>query len=129
MIIFFTYPAAAYIRNPQAGGFMVLGSSGPGTGPVYVLYTWVNFINILCAHFLYKILAPKITKPNVIREKLLNLLSYEKRARKMLMKLTPDRWRDYYEELTRHQSKLFIVTSHYVLLYFVLTQHWLELKK
>jgi len=35
----------------------------------------VNFINALRARFLYKILAPKITKPNITREKLLNLLS------------------------------------------------------
>jgi hypothetical protein len=34
-------------------------------------------------------LAPKITKPNVIREKLLNLLPEKKCAHKMLMKLTP----------------------------------------
>jgi len=39
--------------------------------------------------FSYTILAPKISKPNIIREKLLNLLSYEKRLHKMLMKLTP----------------------------------------
>jgi len=32
----------------------------------------------------------KIAKPNIIREKLLNLLLYEKRARKILMKLTTD---------------------------------------
>jgi len=38
--------------------------------------------------FFIQILAPKITKPNVTREKLLNLLSYEKWVRKMLMKLT-----------------------------------------
>jgi hypothetical protein len=31
----------------------------------------------------------KFSKPNVIREKLLNLLSYKKRTLKMLMKLTP----------------------------------------
>jgi len=37
---------------------------------------------------LYEILAPKITKPNITREKLLNLLLYKKHARKMLMKLT-----------------------------------------
>jgi len=49
----------------------------------------VNFINVLCAHFLYKILAPEIIKPNVTREKLLKLLSYKKHAHKMLMKLTP----------------------------------------
>ncbi len=47
----------------------------------------VNFINVLHAHFLFEILAPKITKPNVIREKLLNLLLHKKCARKMLMKL------------------------------------------
>jgi len=44
----------------------------------------VDFINILCMRFLYKILAPKITKlcfVFVTREKLLNLLLYEKHAR------------------------------------------------
>jgi len=50
----------------------------------------LNFINVLRTHFLYNILAPKITKPNITREKLLNLLTYEKCACKMLMKLTPD---------------------------------------
>ncbi len=49
----------------------------------------VNFINVLLACFLYKILAPKITKPNITREKLPKRLKYEKGARKMLMKLTP----------------------------------------
>jgi len=49
----------------------------------------VNFINVLRTHFLCEIFAPKITKQNIFREKLLNLLSYEKRARKTLMKLTP----------------------------------------
>jgi len=39
--------------------------------------------------FLYEILAPKITKPNVIREKLLNSLSYKKLELKILMNLTP----------------------------------------
>jgi hypothetical protein len=48
----------------------------------------VNFINILFPRFLYKILAPKITKPNVTREKLPKRLAYEKCACKMLMKLT-----------------------------------------
>jgi hypothetical protein len=48
----------------------------------------VNFINVLRRHFLCKILAPKITKPNVIRKKLLYLLLYKKCACKMLMKLT-----------------------------------------
>jgi len=47
-----------------------------------------QFHQCLRERFLYKILVPKITKPNVIREKLLNYLSYKKRARKMLMKLT-----------------------------------------
>ncbi len=37
------------------------------------LATGVNFINILCKCFLYEILAPKITKPNLTREKQLNL--------------------------------------------------------
>jgi len=32
--------------------------------------------------------APKITKLNIIKEKLLNLLSYKKQASKILMKLT-----------------------------------------
>jgi len=38
---------------------------------------------------MYKILVPKFTKPNLIREKLLNSLSYEKGLQKLLMKLTP----------------------------------------
>ena len=37
----------------------------------------VNFINILCATFLSIFWCQKISKPNVIREKLLNLLSYK----------------------------------------------------
>jgi hypothetical protein len=37
-----------------------------------------NFINVLRAHFSYKILAPKITKPNVTREKLPERLTYKK---------------------------------------------------
>ncbi len=50
--------------------------------------------NFLCTCFLYKILAPKITKQNITREKLLNLLSYKKCTCKILMKLTPglSRW-------------------------------------
>jgi len=40
----------------------------------------VNFINISHTHFSYKILEPKITKPNVTRETLLNLLLYKKLA-------------------------------------------------
>jgi len=49
----------------------------------------VNFINILCAHFALIFRCQKITKPNVAREKLLNLLSYKKMgAGKMLIKLT-----------------------------------------
>jgi len=46
----------------------------------------VNFINVLGACFSYKILAPKITKPNVTREKLPKRLTYKKGARKTLMK-------------------------------------------
>jgi hypothetical protein len=49
----------------------------------------VNFINILRAHFLYKILEPKITKPNATREKLPKRLTYKKGKHKMLMNLTP----------------------------------------
>jgi len=48
----------------------------------------VNFINILHAPFALIFLHQNITKPNVTREKLLNLVSYKKRPRKMLMKLT-----------------------------------------
>jgi hypothetical protein len=50
----------------------------------------VNFINVLSPRYSYKISVSKITKPNVLTKKnLLNLLSYEKRAHKILMKLTP----------------------------------------
>jgi len=51
----------------------------------------VNFINVLQARFLYKILAPKITKLCFgfeTRKKLPKRLSYQKRALKTLMKLT-----------------------------------------
>jgi len=41
--------------------------------------------------FLYKILAPKITKPNVTREKLPKRLTYKKGVHKTLMKLTTGR--------------------------------------
>jgi hypothetical protein len=51
----------------------------------------VNLINILHARFLYKILAPKITKPNVNREKLPKRLPYKKGTHKTLMKLTTGR--------------------------------------
>jgi len=47
-------------------------------------------MNIFCAPFSPTFLGQKIAKPNVIREKLLNLLLYKNRAYKMLMKLTPD---------------------------------------
>jgi len=50
----------------------------------------VNFINILHATFLPIFWRQKIAKPNVIREKLLNSLSYKKLVSKMLMKLTPE---------------------------------------
>jgi len=49
----------------------------------------VNFITVLCDRFSYKILAPKITKLKVTREKLREVLLYEKFAQKTLMKLTP----------------------------------------
>jgi len=39
-------------------------------------------------NFFANILALKIARPNIFREKLLNSLLYEKRACKMLMKLT-----------------------------------------
>ncbi len=44
----------------------------------------VNFNNILLVSFSYKILAQKVTELNITREKLLNLLSYEKCGCKML---------------------------------------------
>jgi len=53
------------------------------------LFTGVNFINILLVHFAPIFRHKKITKPNIGREKLVNLLSNEERACKMLMKLTP----------------------------------------
>ncbi len=53
------------------------------------LSPWVNFINILLGTFLPIFWHQKISKPNVIRETLLNSLSYKKRSQKMLMKLTP----------------------------------------
>jgi len=53
------------------------------------VYPGGNFINILHAIFLPIFWRQKIEKPNVIREKLLNSLSYEKRSHKILMKLTP----------------------------------------
>jgi hypothetical protein len=52
----------------------------------------VNFINVLCTHFSYKILAPKITNlREALSYKILapNMLLYEKRMHKILMKLTP----------------------------------------
>jgi len=47
----------------------------------------VNFINILRVAFFADILAQKITKLKVTREKLLNSLLYKKCACKKLMKL------------------------------------------
>ncbi len=46
-----------------------------------VARTAVNFITILCAHFLYKMLAPKITKLKFNYRKLHDLLLYKKGAR------------------------------------------------
>jgi len=54
-----------------------------------IMHPCVNFIHILCVPSAPIFLRQKITKPNVTREKLLNLLSYKKSERKMLMKLTP----------------------------------------
>jgi len=48
----------------------------------------VNFINILCPHFAPIFWNQKITRLNVTRKKLLNLLLYTKFALKILMKLT-----------------------------------------
>jgi len=49
----------------------------------------VNFINILCTDFSYEILVPKVTKLAFGFEILAPNILYEKRAHKMLMKLTP----------------------------------------
>jgi len=51
----------------------------------------VNFINVLCARFSYKILAPKITKLCFGFEVLPPKSLYKKRTSKTLMKLTPGR--------------------------------------
>ncbi len=51
--------------------------------------TGVNFINVLHAHFLYKILEPKFTKLCFGFEVLVPKILYEKHARITLMKLTP----------------------------------------
>ncbi len=40
----------------------------------------VNFIKILCVHFASIFWWQRKTEPNISREKLLNLLSFEKRA-------------------------------------------------
>jgi len=53
------------------------------------VFTALNFTNFLHATFLSIFWGQKNLKPNVIREKFGNLLSHEKRACKMLMKLTP----------------------------------------
>jgi len=49
----------------------------------------VNFINILRANFLYERLFGSFFFLHATREKLLKRHSYEKFARKILMKLTP----------------------------------------
>ena len=57
---------------------------------ITIIPTLVSVSSTFYAHiFLYKILAPKITKPNVTREKLPKRLTYKKGVCKMLMKLTP----------------------------------------
>jgi hypothetical protein len=53
-----------------------------------IFLTGANFINILHVHFAPIFWCQKITKMNVTREKLLNLLLYKKLEHKMLMKLT-----------------------------------------
>jgi len=50
--------------------------------------TVVNFINIFCAYFSNKILAPKTTKLAFGFEILAPKILYEKPAHKMLVKLT-----------------------------------------
>jgi hypothetical protein len=49
----------------------------------------LNFINILCTLFCQYPFAKNSQCQTVIRERLHNLLTYKKLARKMLMKLTP----------------------------------------
>jgi len=56
----------------------------------------VNFINILSTTFSPIFWRQKIAKPNIIREKLLNSPSYEKRASKMLMKFTPELYKLFF---------------------------------
>jgi hypothetical protein len=63
--------------------------AGPIKVPMPAITSAINFINILCAHVLYKILVAKITKLKQNYRKLQYLLLYKKGARKMLMKLTP----------------------------------------
>jgi len=47
-------------------------------------------MNDLRVLFLYKILAPKVTKQNLTRKKLPKRLTYEKGAYETLMKFTPE---------------------------------------
>jgi hypothetical protein len=56
---------------------------------MYILPSAINFITVLRAHFLYKILAPKITELKCNQRKLSDLLLYKKGAHKMLVRLTP----------------------------------------
>ncbi len=49
----------------------------------------VNFINVLREHFLNKIFGAKISNPKVSFKVFCAKILYEKRALKMLMKLTP----------------------------------------
>jgi len=62
------------------------------------------YTHIFCQYFGAK----EIAKPNVIREKLLNLLSYEKRVRKMLMKLTHARFSKNYRFLSTFSGVIFL---------------------
>jgi len=54
------------------------------------LTAWVNFINILRAHFSYESLLTIFFYLHVTREKLPKRLTYEKCVRKLFMKLTPE---------------------------------------
>ncbi len=52
------------------------------------LTTSVDFIKILCAGFLFKILAPKITKPKFNQRKAAGITFVQKHESKMFVKLT-----------------------------------------
>ncbi len=81
-----------YFNEPSVGkiiSYFFLPSQTYFSSPV------VNFINILHTLFCLYLIAKKSQRPTVIREKQQNWLSYEKHARKMLMKLTHSVSRSY----------------------------------